>query len=198
MSSICFLLRLYNEKNTGAASIIYYFPFVGLTADDGTTVDVDSLATDERSITGSQEHVGRSQLGRLTDPSDRRRILVPFLERVLVHGGFLERSPDGTRGDGVDSDTLGEKLVAEASDHGDLGTLGHCVVEEGGCGGRLVNVVKEVGKIRRTRSGVSYLRGGNDDVGSLGHVRNGGSSEEESSVNVGLEGKKNKRGTAEQ
>lgn len=43
---------------------------------------------------------------------------------------------------------------------------------------------------RLTRSGVSYLRGGNDDAGSLGHVRNGSSSQEESSVDVGLVGKR--------
>jgi hypothetical protein len=31
----------------------------------------------------------------------------------------------------LDSDTLGDELVREDSDHGDLGTLGHRVVEEG-------------------------------------------------------------------
>jgi len=30
----------------------------------------------------------------------------------------------------LDSDTLGDELVGEYSDHGDLGTLGHGVVEK--------------------------------------------------------------------
>jgi len=32
--------------------------------------------------------------------------------------------------DSLDSDTLGDELVGEDSDHGDLGALGHRVVEE--------------------------------------------------------------------
>lgn len=100
-------------------------------ADDRTTVNVNSLTADERSVAGSQEDVGRSQLGWLTDPANRCRVLVPFLERVLVHGGLLKRSPDGAGSDSVHSNTLGEELVAEASNHGDLGSLGHGVVEKG-------------------------------------------------------------------
>lgn len=37
--------------------------------------------------------------------------------------------------DSVDADTLGEELVGEDTDHGDLGTLGHRVVEEHGGSG---------------------------------------------------------------
>ena len=102
-----------------------------LTTDDRSTVNVDGLTANERPVAGSQEDVCGSQFGRLTDPADRRRVLVPFLERVLVHGGLLQGRPDGTGRDGVDSDTLRQELVAEAADHGDLGSLGHGVVEEG-------------------------------------------------------------------
>ena len=94
---------------------------------------MNRLTADERSVTGRQEDVGRSQLGWLTDPANRRWVLMPFLERVLVHGGLLKRGPDRAGSDGVHSDTLGEELVAETSNHGDLGSLGHSVVEEGSC-----------------------------------------------------------------
>lgn len=64
-----------------------------LTANNSTTVDVDGLSGDEASIRRGQEDVGRTQFGGHTDSTNRCRVLVPFLQGVLVHCGFLERSP---------------------------------------------------------------------------------------------------------
>jgi hypothetical protein len=117
-----------------------------LSVDDGTTVNVDTLTADERSILTGEEDVGGSQLGWLTDSANRSGGVVPGLHLLLVHGGGLEWCPYGSRADGadcqlrsigveglslLDSDTLGDELVGEYSNHGDLGALGHGVVEEG-------------------------------------------------------------------
>jgi hypothetical protein len=43
---------------------------------------------------------------------------------------IVSLDPMGERVSLLDSDTLGDELVGEYSDHGDLGALGHGVVEE--------------------------------------------------------------------
>ena len=116
-----------------------------LSVDDGTTVNVDTLTADKRSVLTGEEDVGGSQLGWLTDSANGSGGVVPGLHLLLVHGGGLEWCPNGSGTDGtgcqlrflekggvslLDSDTLGDELVGEYSDHGDLGTFGHGVVEE--------------------------------------------------------------------
>lgn len=64
-----------------------------LTADDCTTVDVNSLTGDEASIRRGQEDVGRAQFRGHADSTDGSGALVPLLQGVVVHGGFLERGP---------------------------------------------------------------------------------------------------------
>jgi hypothetical protein len=106
---------------------------------------VDTLTADKRSILTGEEDVGRSQLGGLTDSANRGGGVVPCLHLLLVHSSGLEWSPHGTRADGaidqykviassidglLDSDTLGNELIGQYSDHGNLSTLGHGVVEE--------------------------------------------------------------------
>ena len=41
-----------------------------LSVDDGTTIDVDTLPTNETSVLTGKEDVGRSQLGWLTNSTD--------------------------------------------------------------------------------------------------------------------------------
>lgn len=55
---------------------------------------------------------------------------MPRLHLFFVHSGRLERCPNGTWADGVDSDTLGQELVGKTSDHGDLCTFGHGVIDQ--------------------------------------------------------------------
>jgi hypothetical protein len=109
---------------------------------------------------------------------------VPCLHLLLVHSGGLEWCPNGTGADGavmsastrqgkrlslLDSDTLGDELVGEDSDHGDLGTLGHGVVEE------------------RWGSSVCDLGSSDDDGSTLGDVGDSSSGQEEGTV---LEGQR--------
>lgn len=84
---------------------------------------------------------------------------MPFLQGILVRGGFLERRPgekkstvlvaqshcnlkwsvdlpDRSGCDGVDPDAPGQELVAQASDHGHLGALRHGVIKQGSWRGR--------------------------------------------------------------
>jgi hypothetical protein len=72
-----------------------------LSVDDGTTVNVDTLTADERSILTGEEDVGRSQLGWLTDSANRSGGVVPSLHLLLVHGGGLEWCPNGSGADGA-------------------------------------------------------------------------------------------------
>jgi hypothetical protein len=107
---------------------------------------VDTLTADERSVLTGEENVGGSQLGWLTDSANGSGGVVPSLHLLLVHGGGLEWCPNGSGADSadcqlrflgkgelslLDSDTLGDELIGENSNHGDLGALGHGVIEEG-------------------------------------------------------------------
>jgi hypothetical protein len=79
----------------------------------------------------------------------------------------------------LDSDTLGQELVGENSNHGDLGTLGHRVVKQRrGSGISNLSLASESSSERSGRT----LRGSDDDGSALGDVGNSRSSEEEGSV----------------
>lgn len=79
-------------------------------------------------------------------------------------------STHGSRADGVDSDSLADELVGQTTDHTDLSGLGHGVVEQ------------------RGGTGIGDLRGGDDDGRSLAHVGDGGSGQEEGSLDVEVDG----------
>ena len=79
-----------------------------LTVDDSTTVGVDSLPTNRAAIVASQEDKASSNLARLRRPANRRSEL---LDSLVVHSSRNERSPDGTRCNGVDADTPSDVLV---------------------------------------------------------------------------------------
>ena len=135
-----------------------------LTRDDGSSIDVNALSADEAPVLTGEEDIGRTELRRLADSADRGRRVVPLFHLVLVHGGRLERGPHGSRADRIDPNPLLEKLVRETSDHRDLGSLGHRVVDQHGW------------------TGICHLRGSDDDAASFGDVWDSCSSEEERPV----------------
>jgi len=111
-------------------SIIVIGTYSRLSGNDSASIDVDRLSTDEAPIRTRQEHIRRAEFARLADPSNGRRRAVPLLHLLVIHRGWLERGPNGTGADGVDADPLGDELIGEAADHGDLRAFGHAVVEE--------------------------------------------------------------------
>jgi len=70
----------------------------------------------------------------------------------------------------VDPDTSTNKLVGKRSNHTDLSSLSHGVIEQ------------------RRRPGVGDLRSSHDDRASLADVRDGGTSQEECSLDVEVDG----------
>lgn len=99
--------------------------FNNLTVDDAATIAVNGLTTDCRAVSRSQEDHTGGNLGGLSRSAHWRGEL---LLRLLVHGGRNQRRPDGARGHGIDTDALGDKLVAQATSEGDNGTLGRGVI----------------------------------------------------------------------
>lgn len=78
----------------------------------------------------------------------------------------------------LDSNALGDELVGEYSDHGDLSALGHRVVEEG-WRSSVCDCLSGVVRMSGTRL---TLGSGDDDGSTLGNVGNSSSGQEESSV----------------
>lgn len=121
---------------------------------------------------------------------------MPCLHLLLVHGSRLQWGPDrsgtdsaetistGTdssrENDLLDSNTLGEELVREDSDHGDLSALGHGVVEQGWRSG-VCDYVNQHSDITFVRSRLT-LRGSNDDGPALGDVWDSSPGQEEGTV----------------
>lgn len=78
----------------------------------------------------------------------------------------------------LDSNALGDELVGEYSDHGDLSALGHGVVEEG-WGSSVCDCLSAVSQVYKMGH---TLRSSDDDGSTLGDVRNSSSGQEESTV----------------
>lgn len=91
-----------------------------LTADNNTSVGVESLSSNGRAVRRSQEDKASSDLRRLRGAANRAGELALSL---LVHGGRDQRSPDGTGSDCVDADAAADVLVVETAGEGDDGAL---------------------------------------------------------------------------
>ena len=91
-----------------------------LTADNDTSVGVESLSSNGRAVRRSQEDKASGNLRRLRGTANGAGELALSL---LVHGGRNQRSPDGTGGDCVDADTATDVLVVQTTGEGDDGAL---------------------------------------------------------------------------
>lgn len=85
---------------------------------------------------------------------------------IIALGGWLERSPDDARRDGVDTDTLGRLLLSECASEARDGALGCAVVDHGrvACVASDGTAVDDDGAAEYVKKGVFADRHHGDDV----------------------------------
>lgn len=101
---------------------------VHLAINHHTSIRMQALPSNHTAILTSQENKTSRNLRRLCRPPHRRG--AQLVLRLLRHGGWDERGPDGAGADGVDADAVGDLLVVQAAGEGDDGAFGGGVVEE--------------------------------------------------------------------
>lgn len=120
--------------------------------DNNTTIAVDNLPTNLTAVCASQEDYHRRDLTGLATTANWS---AESLLRLFRHGRNDQRCPDGTRGDGVDTNALAHPLVAETVGESCDGAFGAGVVEQVGT----ADVGVDTGVV--------------DDGVAFGHVREG-------------------------